>query len=91
MLSSTEMNVQIEENHPNLSNKLLTVIDKHIEVLNENLQHAKFNEHSIKVLQNLASYLSYRGTNIALNSLEKLSVTLQHNIDVIKDPSVPFY
>lgn len=90
MLSSTEINLQMEEHHPELSEKILDAMQRHVDYLNENPQSHEFTEHSVIVLQNLASYLAFRRTGKALSIMENLTITLRRNIPVIYDVSVIF-
>jgi len=88
LLSGTEINLQLEEDYPDLADRIIVCYEKHIKALNENPNAVEFNEHSVKVLQNLCLYLADKRTDKALSLLEEFTVTLQRNIKLFKEPWV---
>ena len=89
-LNSTEINRQIHEDHPELANRILDTIQRHVTRLNENPNAVEFDKNSIKVLQNIALYLAFRRTEKSIATLEDLTVTLERNIHLLDDPWVVF-
>ena len=87
-LSSTGINLKIDKQESDLNARIVDALSHHVEELNKPNHPFEINEHSIKVLQNIASYLAYQRTNKAISTLNDLVPMLQNNLDVIKDPSV---
>jgi len=48
----------------------------------------QFDEHNIKILENLGTYLALRDNEKSRQGLEDLAIVLNRNMDLLRDPTV---